>query len=629
MSIDEIYQLTKIDRWFLHNMQQILDVELKLRNNPLTKELLQIAKNHGFSDQQLAHIYQSNEATMRGIRWDHEILAVYKSVDTCAAEFDALTPYFYSTYRGAENETIARNTHKVMILGGGPNRIGQGIEFDYCCVQAAFSLREQGSTVIMVNCNPETVSTDYDTSDTLYFEPLTLENVLEICLQEKPDGVILQFGGQTPLKLALALEKAGINVLGTSPTAIDLAEDREKFAAIVTKLGLRQPENGLARSLTEAQIAAKKIGYPILVRPSYVLGGRAMEIVYDEGSLSRYMEEATKPSPEHPILIDKFLEDSIEVDVDAIADGSNCVIGGILEHIERAGIHSGDSACALPPFSLSDKAINEIRRQTKLLAAEIGVVGLINIQFAVKEEQVYLIEVNPRASRTVPFVSKTIGVSLAKIATNVLLGATLTSLGLEDEVIPTYTAVKEAVFPYRKFTSTDIILGPEMRSTGEVMGIDEDFAMAFAKSQSAAGSSLPLSGSVLLTITDKDKPSIVNIATKLKELGFELMATKGTADYLQQQGIAVKLAAKLGEGRPDILDKIKNDSIQFIINCSLGKGPLSDGYKIRREALMKGIPITTTIQGAIAAVKGIEQVKLRGMKVKAIQEYYTSELGYE
>ncbi len=622
MSIDEIYTLTGIDRWFLHNMQQILDIEIKLRSTSLTKKLLQTAKNYGFSDQQIAHIYQMDESAIRAIRQKQEIFAVFKSVDTCAAEFDAVTPYFYSTYHGEENEVVPKKTHKVMILGGGPNRIGQGIEFDYCCVQAAFALREKGSTVIMVNCNPETVSTDYDTSDTLYFEPLTLENVLEICQNEKPDGVILQFGGQTPLKLALSLEKAGINVLGTSPTAIDLAEDREKFSAIVTKLGLLQPQNGLVRSIAEAQVVAKDIGYPVLVRPSYVLGGRAMEIVYDETSLSRYMQEAVKPSPEHPILIDRFLEDSIEVDVDAVSDGSNCVIGGIMEHIERAGIHSGDSACALPPFSLSPKILNEIRRQTKLLAIEIGVVGLLNIQFAIKGEQVYLIEVNPRASRTVPFVSKSIGISLAKIATNVLLGIKLDSLGFTNEVIPPYTAVKEAVFPYIKFSGTDIILGPEMHSTGEVMGIDQDFAMAFAKSQSAAGSRLPLAGNVLLTIADKDKPLVVELATKLRELGFGLVATKGTAEYLQKQGILVDPIAKIGEGSPDIVDEVKNGRIQFIINRSLGKGPLSDGYKIRREALMEGVPIATTIEGAVAAVKGIEQVKLRGMQVKAIQEYH-------
>ncbi|MFW6256792.1 MAG: carbamoyl-phosphate synthase large subunit [Bacillota bacterium] len=622
MDIEEIYEYTKIDKWFLYNMKDILEMEKELREiEELDADDLYQAKQYGFSDKQLAFILDIEEKDVRNLREKMDIRAVFKLVDTCAAEFKAYTPYFYSTYE-MEEEVRTTDKKKVMVLGGGPNRIGQGIEFDYCCVQAAYALQEEDTEVIMVNCNPETVSTDYDTSDRLYFEPLTLENVLNICQKEDPDGVILQFGGQTPLKLAAELEEEGIKVLGTSPSNIDLAEDREKFSGIVEKLDLKQPENGIGQSFESAQAIARDIGYPVLVRPSYVLGGRAMEVVYDDQSLRDYMERAVNVSPKHPVLIDKFLEGATEVDVDAIADGTECVIGGVMEHIEMAGVHSGDSACALPPYSLSDKVIEKIKAQTKRLAAELDVVGLINIQFAVKDEEIYLLEVNPRASRTIPFVSKTKGSSLAKLATKTMLGMSLQELGYTETKDPDYISVKEAVFPFIKFPGVDIILGPEMRSTGEVMGIDQNFGLAFAKAQMAAGDPLPLEGTVLITVADRDKPKVVSTARKFKELGFKLMGTGGTADFLQDQGIEVEKVNKIDQGRPDINDHIKNGDIQFIVNRPQGKGSKFDEYRMRRQALMRNVAIATTIQGAHAAAEGIEKMKNRELGVKPIQDYH-------
>ncbi len=622
MNIEDIYEATKIDKWFLYNMKEILDMELELRDQEeIDSDFLFRAKQYGFSDRQLAHILKCEEDDIRNLRERLGIDPVYKLVDTCAAEFKAYTPYFYSTYE-SEEEVRTSDKKKVMVLGGGPNRIGQGIEFDYCCVQAAYALEEEDVEVIMVNCNPETVSTDYDTSDRLYFEPLTLENVLDICSKEDPDGVILQFGGQTPLKLANKLKEEGVKILGTSPSSIDLAEDREKFSGIVEKLSLSQPQNGIGQSFESARTIARDIGYPVLVRPSYVLGGRAMEVVYDDESLQDYMERAVNVSPQHPVLIDKFLEDAIEVDVDAISDGEKCVVGGVMEHIEMAGVHSGDSACALPPYSLSDEVIEKISDQTQKLAAELNVVGLINIQFAVKEEEVYLLEVNPRASRTIPFVSKTKGFSLAKLATKTMLGMSLEELNFTETTDPDYISVKEAVFPFIKFPGVDIILGPEMRSTGEVMGIDESFGLAFAKSQMSAGDPLPLEGTVLLTVADRDKPKVVEVARKFRELGFNLMATAGTAEYLRERDIEIEQVYKIDQGRPDIIDHIKNGNIHFIVNRPQGKGPKFDEYKMRRQALLRKVPIATTIQGAEAAVQGIGKMRSNNLDVKPIQDYH-------
>ncbi|MTI62112.1 MAG: carbamoyl-phosphate synthase large subunit [Firmicutes bacterium] len=625
LDIDTLYEYTGIDKWFLYNLKQILELEIKLRKsnslNNVDQDLLYQAKQYGFSDKQLAFIFGEDEKTIREYRENESIKAVFKLVDTCAGEFKAYTPYYYSTYE-VEDESLRTEKNKVMILGGGPNRIGQGIEFDYCCVQAAYALKEQDKEVIMVNCNPETVSTDYDTSDKLYFEPITLEDVLNICQKEQPDGVILQFGGQTPLKLAFALEKAGINVLGTSPTSIDLSEDREKFSEIIKKLNLKQPPNGIGYSYQEAKIIADNISYPVLVRPSYVLGGRAMEVVYDDSSLENYMNKAVDVSPEQPVLIDKFLEGAVEVDVDAIADGEDCIIGGIMEHIEMAGVHSGDSACALPPYSLSDEIIEKIKKQTKSLAQELNVLGLLNIQFAVKDKEIYILEVNPRASRTIPFVSKTIGKSLAKLATRVMLGGKLKDLGLTEYQKTNYIAVKEAVFPFIKFPGVDIILGPEMKSTGEVMGIDDNFGMAFAKAQMGAGLSLPLSGNVLITVNDHHKNDVLPIARRFKEQGFSLIATRGTAEFLQKNELSVEMIYKIGEGRPDILDYMKNNDVQFLINSPEGKGAIYDEVKMRRQALLKNIPHATTIQGAQATIEGIEQMKAKKISVKSLQEYH-------
>ncbi|MDD5217111.1 MAG: carbamoyl-phosphate synthase large subunit [Candidatus Omnitrophica bacterium] len=630
MTVEGINRVTAIDPWFLEQMKQLIDLEKKLMDVPQgedpPRELLKKAKEYGFSDRQLAFCFGKNELEIRKMRQALGIDAVFKLVDTCAAEFKAYTPYFYSTYE-EEDETVRSEKKKVMILGGGPNRIGQGIEFDYCCVHAAFALKELGFETIMVNSNPETVSTDYDTSDKLFFEPLTLEDVLNIYEREKPIGIILQLGGQTPLNLAKILASKGISILGTSADAIDIAEDRERFKQLLQKIDLRQPENGSATTLDDACKIAKRIGYPIVIRPSYVLGGRAMEIVYDEESLCKYMVQAVEVSGEHPVLIDKFLEDATEIDVDLISDGDIAVVGAVMEHIEEAGIHSGDSASVIPTFSLRKEIVEEIIVKTKLIAKELHVVGLMNVQYAVQRGVVYCLEVNPRASRTVPFVSKTIGVPLAKLAAKVMAGKTLRELGLTTEIVPDYVSVKESVFPFIKFPGVDIILSPEMKSTGEVMGIDDDFARAFYKSQDAALSHLPLEGKVFISVKNRDKTKIVPIAQKIHKLGYAIVATKGTAEVLRDKGIPAEPVLKLTEGRPTIADLIRNNEIKLIINTPSGKGPMLDEAKIRSLAVSFNIPCITTIRAAQAAAQGIEAVKSgKGLGVKAIQDYHNREL---
>ncbi|HXY55672.1 MAG TPA: carbamoyl-phosphate synthase large subunit [Nitrospirota bacterium] len=660
MSVEEAFSLSKIDPWFLHQIRQITDREKEIReqgprvlfdktaspDHPLRR-----AKEFGFSDRRLAKLLTTTEEAIRKTRMELGITPVFKTVDTCAAEFEAHTPYLYSTYEKpfyklqdskfkfqdalhvesgtsqfaggrAECEANPTDRKKVVILGGGPNRIGQGIEFDYCCVHAAFSLKEDGYETIMVNCNPETVSTDYDTSDRLYFEPLTLEDVLHIIHREKPIGVIVQFGGQTPLKLAVPLEQSGVRILGTSPDSIDRAEDRKRFKELLDRLGLLQAESGTAISCDEAVDAANRIGYPVMVRPSYVLGGRAMEIVYDEESVRNYMSRAVKASPERPVLVDRYLEDAVEIDVDAISDGSTVVVAGIMEHIEEAGVHSGDSACSLPPFSLSQNIIKEIDRQTRALALELGVVGLMNVQFAVKDGRVYVLEVNPRASRTIPFVSKAIGVPLAKLAARVMAGKTLAELGFTKEVKIKHIAVKEAVFPFAKFPGVDTLLGPEMKSTGEVMGIDTDFGMSFAKSQMAAGNPMPVSGRVFLSVKDKDKAGLLEVAQGLEKAGFSIVATRGTAEYLRKRGITVETVNKVTEGRPHIVDQIKDRQVDFVINTVHGAEAQKDSYSIRRTTLMKGVPYFTTLSAAKAAVRGIAAIMKNHLQVKSIQEYH-------
>ncbi len=624
ISLDEIHHLTKIDPWFLSQLQEIYELELKLSSHTIESipgDLLRKAKEYGFSDRSLAQIFSANEKAIRDLRKKKKILPTYKMVDTCAAEFEAVTPYYYSTYE-SEDEVKPSNRKKIMILGSGPNRIGQGIEFDYACVHAAFALREENFETIMVNSNPETVSTDYDTSDRLYFEPLTVEDVLNIYEKEKPIGVIVQFGGQTPLNLAKDLERNGVKILGTSPESIDLAEDRERFKAILEKLSIPQPESGIARSFEDALEIAKKIGYPLMVRPSYVLGGRAMEIVYDESSLRSYVQNAVEVSPQHPVLIDRFLEGAIEIEVDAIGDGEKVFIGGIMEHIEEAGVHSGDSACVLPPHSLNEKAIDTIKNHTYSLAKELKVIGLINIQYALLDERVYVLEVNPRASRTAPFVSKATGIPLAKVATKIIAGKTLSALGLPIEKSLNYVAVKEAVFPFSKFPEVDPLLGPEMRATGEVMGIDANFGLAFYKSQDAAGMKLPLEGVILITVSDKDKPQIVSVAKKFKELGFKIMATAGTCEYLLNRGVKTHKIFKLHESRPHIADFIKNGQINMVVNTPIGKGAKYDDSYIRKTAIRNNITYITTIAGAKAAAEGIEAVKQKSIKIKSIQEYH-------
>jgi len=629
LALEDIHNITNIDPWFLFNLQQIVAMENDLLaagktsggNLENLQEKIHAAKKYGFSDHRLARLLGVSESSLREFRWQNGIRPVYKRVDTCGGEFEAFTPYLYSTYE-QECEANPTERDKIMILGGGPNRIGQGIEFDYCCVHAAFSLSEEGFESIMVNCNPETVSTDYDTADRLYFEPLTLEDVLEIVCKEKPKGVIVQFGGQTPLKLSKALEKAGVPIIGTSPDAIDRAEDRERFQTLLHKLQLKQPDNGIARTSAEAVRVADQIGYPVVVRPSYVLGGRAMEIVYSAEQLQTYMENAVKASPEHPILVDKFLESAIEIDVDALCDGRDVIVGGIMQHIEEAGIHSGDSACSLPALSIGPLLSAEIRRQTVALALELGVVGLMNIQFAIKDEVVYLLEVNPRASRTVPFVSKATGRPLAKIAAQLMVGRMLKDLGVTHDLLPGYIAVKESIFPFIKFPGVDTILGPEMKSTGEVMGIDFDFGKAFAKAQQAVGVHLKLQGKVFISIKDGDKALVVSPARKLAAMGWEIVATSGTAACLLAEGIPATRINRVSEGRPHCVDALKNREIDMVFNTTFGAQSVKDSYSIRRTALIYNIAYFTTVAGMNAAVDAIECLRKENLDVKPLQEYY-------
>ena len=588
------------------------------------------AKALGFSDRQIAHLTGSTEDKIRAERKKIGLVPSYRLVDTCAAEFEAYTPYYYSTYDRGDDEVRPSETKKVMILGGGPNRIGQGIEFDYCCVHAAFALKEDGYETLMVNSNPETVSTDYDTSDKLFFEPLTLEDVLHIYEREKCWGAIAQFGGQTPLNLALSLQKNGVNIIGTSPQSIEVAEDRKLFAAMLRKLNIPQPPNGLATNEAEALTAAKQLTYPVLVRPSFVLGGRAMQIVYSDAELSHYMRFAVEASPERPVLVDKFLEDATEVDVDCIADVGHfddpnqgtIVIGGILEHIEFAGVHSGDAAMVFPPHTLSQKVISTIRDHTHAMARELRVIGLMNVQYAVKDEVVYVLEVNPRASRTVPFVSKAIGQPLAKFAAKVMAGKKLKELGFTEEIWPKYWAVKESVFPFNRFHGQDILLSPEMRSTGEVMGLDADLGIAYAKSQMAANSPLPLSGRVFISVSNAHKKEVASVARDFVNLGFQIVATGGTADVISSAGIEVQRIFKLNEGRPNAIDLLKNKEIQLVINTPAGQNPRADEVKIRTTAVYTGTPIMTTISGARAAALGIAALKKSGYAVKTVQEYH-------
>jgi carbamoyl-phosphate synthase large subunit len=701
MSVEDIYARTKIDRWFLHNLVEIIALEDRLRACPglevADTELLWQAKQFGFSDRQLAYLWHSFEREVRRVRKGRGVVPVYKLVDTCAAEFEAYTPYYYSTYetpvavvdaKGSGKETSnedetrpSTGKPRIMILGGGPNRIGQGIEFDYCCCQAAFALKDAGYETIMVNSNPETVSTDYDTSDYLFFEPLTVEDVLNICDRMKPSGLIVQFGGQTPLNLAKALEAEGAPIIGTSVDSIDIAEDRKRFQVLVESLGLKQPANGTAMDLQQAVHVARRIGYPVLVRPSYVLGGRAMEIVYDEASLSQYVAQAMEVSPGKPVLIDKFLESAVEVDVDSLSDGERTLIGGVMQHIEEAGIHSGDSACVIPPHSLSAEVVAEIKRQTRELARELRVKGLMNVQFAITRPgggsaiwkvgsgpwaarsgqfavgsgkagdpkaagakgisgtaagpsslptphgplpTVYVLEVNPRASRTVPFVSKATGVPLARYASLVMVGKSLDELGLFTEVVPRHFSVKESVFPFNKFTGVDIILGPEMRSTGEVMGIDDNFAMAFAKSQLAANSALPRSGTIFISVVDRDKGEIVPIARALAEMGYRLLSTRGTRRAISAAGIPIEEVAKIQEGRPNLIDYMKNDQIALVINTPSGRGARSDEGKIRVAAVAHGVTCITTLAAAQAAVEACRALREREVTVSALQDRFPS-----
>ncbi|MBN1933894.1 MAG: carbamoyl-phosphate synthase large subunit, partial [Anaerolineae bacterium] len=637
MSVEQVAALTCIDPWFLAQIEDLMHLEGRLRAftlDTVPPDLLRRAKRAGFSDVQLAHLlagqsgggfgnpsYPSPEFQVREKRKALGIRAVYNRVDTCAAEFESFTSYLYSTYE-TTCEAAPIDRRKVMILGGGPNRIGQGIEFDYCCCHAAFALREIGIETIMVNCNPETVSTDYDTSDRLYFEPLTLEDVLNIVDTEKPDGVFVQFGGQTPLKLARALEAAGVPIWGTSPDSIDLAEDRGRFGALLEQLGIPQPENGTAFSLDQARAVAERIGYPVLVRPSYVLGGRAMAIVHSEADLERYIREAVQVTPDAPVLIDRFLADAFEMDVDAVADREgNVVIGGIMEQIELAGVHSGDSACVLPTFMVAPEHIETMRRYTMQLARALKVCGLMNIQYAMKDGVVYVLEVNPRASRTVPFVSKATGVPLAKIAAKIMVGRTLPELGLTEEpLVPGYF-VKEVALPFNKFPGVDTLLGPEMKSTGESMGIAADFGWAFAKAQSGVGGELPLEGAVFLSVNDNDKPTLLPIARKLHDLGFKLLATGGTAAYLDGHGLPAESVFKVNEGRPNVVDHVVNGDVDLIINTPLGKASFFDEAALRRAAVTHGVPYTTTLSAASAAAEAIRAMRESEISVKSLQEW--------
>jgi len=639
LSVQKIYRLTMIDPWFIFQLKQIVEMEERLEQaaesiqalirEPLHRnpeklpgyELFSRAKAWGFSDVQLAHLCQAEEESIAALRKALDIRPAYKLVDTCAAEFKAATPYYYSTYE-KESEARVSDRKKVIILGGGPNRIGQGIEFDYCCVHASFALREEGVESIMVNSNPETVSTDYDTSDKLYFEPLTKEDVLHIAETEKPMGVIVQFGGQTPLNLSESLHAAGVPILGTQPESIDRAEDRELFQAMLNKLGLVQPANGTAMTIDEAVSVAEDIGYPVVVRPSYVLGGRAMKIVYDQKELENFARLAILASPGYPVLIDKFLEDAIEMDVDAISDGNRAVIGGIMEHIEAAGVHSGDSACVLPPFTLAPDMLEEISSATKAMAHELSVVGLMNVQYAIKDNRLFVIEVNPRASRTIPFVSKATGIPLAKIATKVMLGRTLEELGFVEEVVPAYISIKEAVLPFDRFPDVDTLLGPEMKSTGEVMGIDSHFGGAYAKAQLGAGMKLPTRGTVFISVKDSDKGAVLSVADQFHKIGFNIMSTSGTSAFLSENGIPNQSVTKVSMGRPNVVDAIKNGNIQFIINTGAGDTSKRDGYHIRRSALKFTIPYATTISGAKAMCRGVTALREKELSVKTVQAYH-------
>ena len=632
MSPEEVASLSKLDQWFIQGIQEIIEISRKVAKHQGASALADMpddlwweAKGAGFSDVQIGYLTGTDELAAYEARRSRGINPSYKLVDTCAGEFSPERPYFYSTYETV-NENRVTDNKKILILGGGPNRIGQGIEFDYCCCHASYAVKELGYEAIIVNSNPETVSTDYDTSDKLYFEPLTREDVLAIVEAEKPEGVIVQLGGQTPLNLAVPLEQAGVKILGTTPDSIDRAEDRKRFQQLLSKLGLVQAPNGTATSFEEAREIAAEIGYPVMVRPSYVLGGRAMETVYDEESLERFMAEAKTASDamtEHPILVDKFLENAIEVDVDVVCDGKMCVIGGIMEHIEEAGVHSGDSACVLPPITLTDQTVQKLTEQTKALALELKVRGLMNVQYAIREDVIYVLEVNPRASRTVPFVAKAIGVPLANIATKVMLGHSLEELGFTEEVHIDHFAVKQAVFPFVRFPGVDAVLGPEMKSTGEVMGIDSSFGLAFAKSQQGAGHVLPTEGIVFVSVRNSDKRDIIFIAKKLEDLGFNLVATEGTADALAKNDVKVQKLRKISVGRPNVLDMMKNKEIKLVINTVSGKHPRNDEIHIRTQALANSIPLISNISAAQAFVNGIEALKKRGLDVKPLQDYVT------
>src|SRR5579871_1651928 len=623
--VERVAAATRIDAWFLRHVEELLVAERALagrRLDDLDAARLRALKQQGFADTRLAELLGVTEDAVRARREALDVRPVYKTVDTCGAEFVAHTPYLYSSYEPGDDEARPGTGRKVVILGGGPNRIGQGIEFDYCCVHAAFTLRELGYETIMVNCNPETVSTDYDTSDKLYFEPLTFEDALALLRHERPEGVIVQFGGQTPLRLAVPLERAGVPILGTSPDSIDRAEDRERFEQVLGTLDLRRPPNGIARSADEAVRVAEALGYPVLVRPSYVLGGRAMEIVWDHDSLARYVRAAVRVSPQHPVLIDRFLEDAIEVDVDAVSDGRDVVIGGIMEHIERAGVHSGDSACSLPPYSIPEDVQGDIRRQTVALARELGVVGLMNVQFAVKGADVYVLEVNPRASRTVPFVSKAIGVPLAKVAARCMVGRSLAEQGFMREVVPAHVSVKEAVFPFIKFPGVDTVLGPEMKSTGEVMGIDASFGAAFAKAQIAAGTVLPTGGQAFLSVPETDFAAVVPIARRLAGCGFRLLATRGTAGHLRAAGLAVETVNKVQEGSPNIVDALRHGEVALVVNTPAGAESVRDSFPIRRTALECQVPYFTTLAAAAAAAEGIALMARGPFTVRPLQAYH-------
>jgi carbamoyl-phosphate synthase large subunit len=633
LSLEEIQRISRFDPWFLAHIQDLVNCEETVRRDglPVSAKGFSDLKKQGFSDARLAELVGRTEEEVSAARRGLGVRPTYKRIDTCAAEFPSRTPYMYSAYEGygiepAESESEVTDKRKIIILGGGPNRIGQGIEFDYCCVHAVYGLREAGYETIMVNCNPETVSTDYDTSDRLYFEPLTAEDVIEIVREEQQRGellgVIVQFGGQTPLKLAAALEAANIPILGTPPDAIDLAEDRERFQQVLSHLGLKQPANGIAYSIEQAETTAEKLGYPVLLRPSYVLGGRAMEIVHDRNSLHRYMAAAVKVSGKDPVLIDSYLQDAIEVDVDALADGESVHVAGIMEHIEEAGIHSGDSACSLPPFSLRQDILHEIGRQTEMLANGLSVVGLMNIQFAIKDDEVYILEVNPRASRTVPFVAKATGLPIAKIAARIMAGEKLASFDLRSLAINKHVAVKEAVFPFARFPGVDVLLGPEMKSTGEVMGLDTDFGRAYAKSQIGCGNDLPLQGAVFISVRDRDKPGILQPARQLAELGFKIVATSGTARFLADAGLEVKYVNKVLEGRPHIVDSIKNGQIQLIFNTTEGPRAIEDSFTLRQTALYNSIPYSTTVAGAIAMGKAIAALRAGELEVAPLQSYF-------